>query len=411
VRERADWLTNGVRGIGAASFLSDLGHEVPTALLPRLLTQTFGASAAALGIIEGLADGLAGFFRFLGGALADDPDRRRDVAVGGYTATAVLSAGIGAATTVWQVGLLRAGGWAARGLRVPARNALLADAVPADAYGRAYGFERTMDNLGAVAGPLLALALISLFDVRTAILISVIPGLLAALAILYAVRHLPRLQRRERQPIQFHVRAVLRGRLGRLMVGVSLFEVGNVAVTLLILRATDLLTPQRGLESATFVALLFYLAYNVAATLVSLPAGHASDRIGSVRVLRLGIGAFLFAYVLFAASGPSIPVLLLAFVLAGIGIGGVETAEQAVVAGAAPLEVRGSAFGMLAAVQSFGNLAASVGVGLIWSFVSPVAAFAALAVLMAASVVALSRSRRERLAGPRSSGSPHVPGA
>ena len=166
MRERTGWLTKAVGGIGTASFLSDLGHEVPTSLLPRLLTQTFGASAAALGIIEGLAGGLAGFFRFFGGALADDPDRRRDVAVGGYAATAVLTAGIGAATTVWQVGLLRAGGWAARGLRVPARNALLADAVPADAYGRAYGFERTMDNLGAVAGPLLALALIAVFDWR-----------------------------------------------------------------------------------------------------------------------------------------------------------------------------------------------------------------------------------------------------
>ena len=248
-----------------------------------------------------------------------------------------------------------------------------------------------MDNLGAVAGPVLALALIAVFDVRTAIIVSVIPGLLAALAILYAVRHLPRLQRRERQPIQFHVRAVLRGRLGRLMVGVSLFEVGNIAVTFLILRATDLLTPERGLESATFVALLLYLAYNIAATLVSLPAGHASDRFGSVRVLRLGVGAFLFAYVLFAASGPSIPLLLLAFVLAGIGIGGVETAEHAVVASAAPPGIRGSAFGMLAAVQSFGNLAASVGVGLIWSLVSPVAAFSGIAVLMAASAVALSR--------------------
>ena len=268
-----------------------------------------------------------------------------------------------------------------------------------------------MDNLGAVAGPLLALALVAVFDVRTAILVSVIPGLLAALAILYAVRHLPRLQRRERQPIQFHVRAVLRGRLGRLMVGVSLFEVGNIAVTLLILRATDLLTPERGLESATFVALLLYLAYNVAATLVSLPAGHASDRIGSVRVLRLGVGAFLVAYVLFAASGPSIPVLLLAFVLAGIGIGGVETAEHAVVAGAAPLGVRGSAFGMLAAVQSFGNLAASVGVGLIWSLVSPVAAFSAIAVLMGASVVALSRVKAREIGRAWEQQERHVPGA
>jgi MFS family permease len=111
-----------------------------------------------------------------GEALADDPHRRRATAVGGYTSTAVLSALIGAATALWQVAVLRAGAWTARGLRVPSRNALLADATPPSAYGRAYGYERTMDNLGAIGGPILAVVLVALFSVRTAILISVVPG-------------------------------------------------------------------------------------------------------------------------------------------------------------------------------------------------------------------------------------------
>jgi Major Facilitator Superfamily len=177
------WLTPGVRGIGVASLLADLGHEVPTALLPSLLTSTLGAPASALGVIEGIADGLAGAARLGGGALADDPARRRSVAVGGYATTAVLSGLIGAATSVGQVAVLRAGAWTARGVRVPARNALLADVVPAVVYGRAYGFERAMDNLGAIGGPLLALALVGLIGVRSAILLSIVPGLLAALAI------------------------------------------------------------------------------------------------------------------------------------------------------------------------------------------------------------------------------------
>ena len=88
--------------------------------------------------------------------------------------------------------MLRAGAWAARGLRVPARNALLADVVPPAVYGRAYGFERAMDNLGAIGGPLLAIALVGLIGVRSAILLSVIPGLLAAVAIVYAIRHTDR---------------------------------------------------------------------------------------------------------------------------------------------------------------------------------------------------------------------------
>lgn len=171
---RPTWLTPGVRGIGLASFLSDLGHEVPTALLPSFLTSVLGAPAAALGLIEGIADALSGLAKLGGGTLADDPGPRRAVALGGDTATAILSAGIGLATSVWHVGLLRAGAWTARGLRVPARNALLADAVDPSAFGRAYGFERAMDNAGAVFGPLLALALVAVIGTREAILVSVL---------------------------------------------------------------------------------------------------------------------------------------------------------------------------------------------------------------------------------------------
>ena len=182
------WLTPGVRGIGAATLLADLGHEIPTSLLPSLLTGTLGAPAAALGVIEGVADGLAGAARFAGGALADDPQRRRSDRRRRLHATAVLSGLIGVATSVWQVAVLRSGAWAARGLRVPARNALLADVVPAAAYGRAYGFERAMDNLGAILGPLLASLLVAASASARAILLSIIPGLLAVGAIVYAIR-------------------------------------------------------------------------------------------------------------------------------------------------------------------------------------------------------------------------------
>jgi Major Facilitator Superfamily len=190
-REQSAWLTPGVAGIGTASLLADVGHEIPTALLPSFLTATLGAPAAALGLIEGVADGLAGTARLAGGALADDPTRRRATAVGGYASTAVLSGLIGVTTSVWRVGVLRGASWFARGLRVPARNALLADVVRASAYGRAYGFERAMDNLGAIGGTLLALGLVALVDGRAAMLLSIIPGLLATAAILYAIRHTP----------------------------------------------------------------------------------------------------------------------------------------------------------------------------------------------------------------------------
>lgn len=387
-RRPLDWLPPGARAIGVASFFSDLGHEVPTALLPSFLTATLGAPAAALGLIEGVADAASGVAKLVGGALADEPKRRRGVAVGGYLTTAVLSSAIGAATSALQVGVLRAGAWSARGLRGPSRNALLADLVEPDFYGRAYGYERTMDNFGAILGPLLAVALVGSVGVRGAMFASVVPGILAATAILYAARRVRSEHRGEHRRFRLQVRPVLHGRLGRLFVGMGAFEFGNVAATLLILRATELLTPMRGLDGAARIALLLYVGYNVAGTLASLPGGHVSDRRSSLLALTIGTSAFLASYLMFAVGSTSIPVLLVAFALAGIGIGFVETAEAAAVAAMADDDVRGSAFGLLAGLQSLGNLAASGVIGLVWTLVSPTVAFGLAAGWMLAALVA-----------------------
>lgn len=395
----SEWLTPGVRGIGAASLLSDAGHEIPTSLLPAFLTSTLGAPASALGLIEGISDGLAGIARLGGGALADDVERRRATAVGGYASTAVLSGLIGTATSIWHVGALRAGAWFSRGLRVPSRNALLADSVPRSAYGRAYGFERGMDNLGAIVGPLLAIALVAAFSTRTAILLSIIPGLMAVVAILFAIRHTAKPKEYVRRPIRLRIRPVMKGQLGRLLTAVFIFELGNVAATLLILRATDLLEPGRSLDDATQLAIGLYVLYNLGATLMSVPAGRLADSSSPLRVLGLGFIAFALAYTLFAVTGASLVVLALAFVLAGIGIGAVETAEHCAVAHLSSDALRGSSFGALAAIQSLGNVVASSAVGILYVAASPTAAFLALSTLMILAIFALGRVHPE--ASPR----------
>jgi MFS family permease len=351
-------------------------------------------------VIEGVADGVAGVAKLAGGALADEPSRRRTIAVGGYVSTAVLSSAIGMATTPLQVGVLRAGAWAARGIRGPARNALLADVVDSDAYGRAYGFERAMDNSGAIVGPLLALLLVSFVGVRTAILLSVAPGLMAALAILYAARHVARATTREQRAFRLQVRPIIRGSLGRLFLGMGAFEFGNAAATLMILRATELLSPSRGSDSAAQGALVLYVSYNVAATLASLPGGHLTDRLSAVHALFVGAAAFLAAYAMFAGLGANIPMLSVAFVLAGVGIGFAETAEAAAVAAMADQSMRGSAFGLLAGLQSLGNFAASTVAGILWTAVSPMMAFIYLAGWMTVACVAFLRTQSHERSGP-----------
>lgn len=383
------WFSPGVAGIGLASLLSDAGHEIGTALLPAFLTGVLGAPPAALGLVEGIADGLSGLAKVIGGGLADDPERRRGLAVGGYAVTALLSAATGLAVAVWQVGVLRTGAWISRGIRGPARNALLADAVIPGTYGRAYGFERAMDNLGAVIGPLLAIVLAATIGTRNAILVSVVPGLLAAGAILYAIAHLQRPERREQRRLQFHIRAVLHGELRRLALPIAAFELGNMAATLLILRTTESLAAGPLAGVATTLAIGLYTLYNLAGTAASFPAGRLGDRIGMSRVLAAGIALFGLAYLLFAIDGGGPVVLGAGFVLAGIGIGCAETAESAVVAQHAPEELRGSAFGLLAATQSGGDLLASAVVGVLWTLIGPSAAFLYAAAWMAISFIGL----------------------
>jgi MFS family permease len=387
------WMSPGVAGIGLASFFSDAGHEISTALLPDLLSGTLGAPASVLGLIEGVSDGAAGAAKLVGGALADEPSRRRTIALGGYTTTAVLVSLTSLATSAWHVGILRTGAWAARGARGPARNAILADLVPRSAYGRAYGFERAMDNLGAIAGPLLAIVLVGLVGVRNAIALSIVPGLLATVSIFYAVRRVPRARRGNRDPIRLKIRPVLRGRLGRIMIGVTAFEFGNVAATLLILRATELLRPEHGGQAATQLAIGLYVLYNTAATLSSVPAGRVSDARGTTRVLAFGVGLFAIAYLGFAAGGTNVIALAPWFIAAGIGIGCVETSEHAAVAALADHAIRSSAFGLLATVQSLGNFVASALAGLLWTAISPRVAFLYIAACMAASLAAIFATR------------------
>jgi MFS family permease len=389
------WLTPGVRGIGGASLLADIGHEIPSALLPTLLTSALGAPASALGLIEGVSDGLAGVARLGGGALADDPSRRRAVAVGGYTTTAVLAAGTGAATAVWQVGLLRAGAWTARGLRVPARNALLADVVPPATYGRAYGFERAMDNLGAIIGPIVALGLVATIGTRASITVSVVPGLLAAVAIVYAIRHTGTPTRREKTPIRLKVRPVLAAAgTRRLFAGIGLFEIANIAATLMILRATELLEPEHGHDAAAQIALALYVGYNATATVTSLAACHLADRRTPRLVLTVGAAAFAVAYLGPATDTTNWITLAPWFIAAGIGIGAVETAQHAAVASAAPDRIRGSAFGLLVGTQSLGNLIASTTTGIIWTTAGPGWAFTIIGVVMIAATIVLGMRRR-----------------
>ena len=389
-RDPDHWLTPGVVGVGAASLCSDTSHELVTSLLPSFLTSTLHTGPAALGAVEGVSDALTGLSKLIGGPLATDPRRRGRLAAGGYAGTAVATAAIGLTTAVWQVGVLRALAWTSRGIRTPARDTLLTSLVAGNRYGRAIGVERAGDNAGAILGPLLAAGLVGLVGVRWAMLASIVPGLLAVLAIGTAAREARRslaAQPAAGRTLSLQLGRLHRAGLTRLLLPIACFELGNVAATLLILRATGLLSADSGTATtATSLAIVLYAVHNALAAGTSLIAGRLCD--WSPRVaLVIGALAYTLGYLLFACGAGGWPVLLAAFVLSGSGIGFAETAQSSAVAYALPEHLRSNGFGVLGLVQAAGDLGSTVLAGLLWSVASATVAFGYAAAWMIACVL------------------------
>ncbi len=367
------WFTRGILGIGLANLFSDWGHEAATSLLPALLA-LLGAPAIALGIIEGVADGLSSFSKLAGGYIADRPAWRKPVAAGGYIVVGLTTFAYSLAQSWPFVLLLRAAGWAGRGAKSPSRDALLADAVPKSQLGRAFGFERAMDTVGAVAGPLTALLLVSLSNIRTALAWTIVPGVLASICFLWLVP--AGKSATTNQPFGFlHSLRQLPGSFRRFLVGVFAHGIGDFAPTLLILRAGQILTPQYGAARASAMAVALYTLHNIVFAVISYPAGALADRVGKRGLLAAGytVAAVMCFGFIFAPA--TLAWLAILFALAGIHIGIQQGLEKSLAAELLASEIRGTGFGVLATVNGIGDFASSIIVGALWTTVAPAAGF------------------------------------
>jgi MFS family permease len=396
----ASWLNRNVVGMGLTSFLSDASHEVATAVLP-LFMAAIGAPAVALGVIEGTADAVSSFAKLGAGWLGDRIERRKPLIVGGYALTA-LGVGAIALAANWGVVLAaRVAAWFGRGARGPLRDSIMAESVPPSAYGRAFGFERAGDSLGAVVGPALALLLLSLIGrgsptVTTyhwIFLIAMLPGVLSALsfALLVKEKH-----RAPRSGLKFWatVRALPRP-FKLFLVGVGLFGAGDFAHTLLTLRAVDLLTPSLGAARAGQIAIALYILHNVLYTAMSYPAGAIGDRFSKRKLLAAG---YLIAAVMcfgFIFAIPSVWYLGVLFFLGGFYLAVEDTLERAIGAQLLPHDVRATGFGVLATVNGVGDFLSSLIVGLLWTRIAPAAGFSYAALLSLFGAVVIFRLRSD----------------
>src|SRR5207249_3770870 len=229
---KQSWLNRTVLGVGLTSLFSDWSHETATAVLPAFLA-AIGAGPAWLGAIEGIADGLSSFAKLAAGHFTDRLKRRKPLAVFGYAFTALATASFAFATHAYHVLFARAAAWLGRGVRSPAKKALLAADVPPNAYGRAFGLERLMDTLGAIGGPLTALWLLEAtgHSFRKVFLWTLLPGMMAVAALWLLVRERA-MEARPQRSFLIGLKA-LPPSFRRLVLGVGVFGAGDFCHSLL----------------------------------------------------------------------------------------------------------------------------------------------------------------------------------
>jgi MFS family permease len=400
------WWNRTVIGAGVTSALGDFCYETTTVILPGFLA-VLGIPAAVLGIIEGIADTVASFTKMLSGFIADKLGHRKLLVLVGYGLTP-LGQMLIALAVGWPLLLIgRVVSWFGKGLRGPLRDAIVIQSISPETRGRAFGFHRAMDTIGAVLGPLLGVALLgwakelSWQDAsgpfRLVLWASVIPGLLAVLAFLTLVKdpaHSPN------PALRFFTS--LRGlpaRFKRYLGAVGMFGIGDFSHSLLILAATQLLTPSFGVVRAAQIAGLLYVGRNVVQVAASYPVGAFADRLGSLPVLVVGymLGvttAILTAMAFFFEIG-SLPLLAGIFFIAGLYMAVQEALEATITAGLVTEETLGTSLGALGTVNGTAKFVSSTAVGVLWTAVSPVFSFGLAAGLMALGTLMLARLRSD----------------
>ena len=373
---RTKWLNRTVLGIGLASLLSDCSHEVATTIMPAFLATLGAAAAAWLGLIEGVSDGLSSFAKMGSGYFTDQLRRRKPIAVLGYVVTTVGTAAIGLATQAWHVLLFRATAWLGRGVRTPVRKALLAAAVTPETYGRAFGFERMMDTIGAIVGPATATLLLVMLphQYATVFFLTCIPGVAATCVIAFVVQE----KDRARVPfISFGERlTALPKSFRNFLVGVGLFGAGDFAHSMLILLAVQKLTPQHGTATAASLATALYVLHNIFYAGFSFFAGWLADHVNKRRLLAGGYALAAMMGLVLVFVPLNLATLAAVFVIGGIYVAIEEALEDSLTAELVAPEHHGMGFGVLATVNGVGDFLSSIVVGVLWSAIGPEAAFA-----------------------------------
>jgi MFS family permease len=409
VREPDSWRNSTVFGFSLASLLSDASHEMATAVLPLYLRR-LGLGAEVLGLIEGVADLSGSASKWVAGSVGQRTPHKKTLTASAYAVTTACVGAFALVTRVVPFLVLRSLAWASRGFRGPLRDTLMAESVEPGQFGKAYGLERAGDMVGAVLGPLGAVALLALgTSLHGIFLWTLLPGFAAALAVVLLVR--------ERRPAPASLRTrALRPPLPRaywaFLGAVLLFGMGDFSRTFLIFEAARRL-PSGAAPALFSVPVLLYVGHNLISGFATFPAGALTDRWPFGRTLLLGYTLGLGFNLGLAFLPGGIGWLVPLFVLSGVYIAIEETVEKATAARMIAADARSYALGMLASANAVGDLVSSLLTGFLLDRVGRAWAYGVAAAFSAAGVVALALVVRGAPGGGavRSPGQPDAGGA
>src|ERR1700722_3982610 len=391
--ERETPAARNIYAFGITSFLNDSATEMAYWVLPAFLA-TLGAGPAQLGIIEGIAESVASFSQLFSGYLADRLERRKPVVVAGYfIANAVKP--LLAIVTAWpEILLIRFCDRISKGFRAAPRDVMVAESVPKGRLGSAYGLIQSMDSAGAIAGPLIALVILSRFGIRSVFWAASVPGALCVVAACAGIREVrrsgygsgPEANKKSEGPKKSKVRPTLSKTIGVklpanfyfLLGAVTLFSLGNSSDMFLVLRAQNV-----GIRVA--LAPLLGLVFNITYTLASWPAGWFSDRVSRRLIASAGYVIFAGVYFVFGRA-PSTMAIWIAMALYGFYYALTQPVLKALVVDSVDESIRGSALGIYFFVTSVATLGASLITGQLWKHYSAATPFyfsAALALVAA----------------------------
>ncbi|MDP4087064.1 MAG: MFS transporter [Bacillota bacterium] len=369
--------------VGCISFLTDLSSEMIVPILPLFLTSVLHTQVGTIGIIEGVAESTASVLKLFSGWLSDQMGKRKPLMMIGYGLSNLIKPLFAITTSGWQVLLIRFGDRFGKGVRGAPRDALIADSTTKKDRGKAFGFHRAMDTLGAVIGPLIAYIVLRSHTghYRTVFLISAIPGILSVLVLLFFLKE-------KKQEKSSSVRELPKIRfkgMGRQFISFTListlFALGNSSDAFLILEAKHV-----GMQEALIP--LAYLAFNLAYTFTSIPTGILSDRIGRKPVIIGGYVIFAIIYLGFGLVHQPLGIWIL-FVFYGLYYAATEGIQKAYVSDIIPEGSRGTGIGTFNAITGLAALPASILAGFMWQFLGPLATFGTSSILALLAAILL----------------------